>query len=421
MSDDLLTALTSGQPQDADKIQAIVAQLRNRAQLGQLAAMSGDPSLAPFGQKILQENQIDQKQLGEQALTNRSEDLRNSQFERQTRQGDAALAENVRYHNMMDQERKDRLAQQAKEKGDLDSAQATIDKIGHYDLPLPLNRTTRNAAIIDAVSTQYPDYDATQYTTKNKARQMFGSGKLGDLSRSADVAIQHLDTADTLAQGLKNGKYPALNAVSNFFATQTGSPSVTKFNAAKNIVSDEINKFVIGGGGALADRELLQKQLDAASSPEQLTGVTNTLRTLMSGQLKGLKGQYDSAIGDGRFLNRFQPRTLKALGMLDDDQSQGAGGPQGGTPGPGSGPPQGPAPGGSAGLPGGSALPGVAAATGGAISPLEGNLRQQTGALADGSRAPPTAVVDNQGIVKTGRLNGKRIGLTASGKVVPLE
>lgn len=423
--DDLLTSLVSGNPQSADKVRAIVQQLRSREQLGQLAAMSGDSALAPFGQHVMQQNQQNEVELGRNAMQNRSDDIRNAQLNREQQQGDSALAETIRYHNMQDQERQDSLAQKNASKADLDSSQSTIDKIGQYQLPLPVNRSARNAAIIDEVSRQYPDYDSTKYDEKKRAQIAFGSGPQGNLVRSADVSIQHLDKADQLAADLHNGSYPAVNAVKNFFKTQTGSPDVTNFNAAKSIVSDEINKFIIGGGGALADREQLQKQLDAANSAESLNGVTNTLRQLMGGQIKGLQGQFTSAgLGTSdEFLKKLNPRTIGALGLGQaqaDSALPGATAAVRGTLGGSSGPPANALGSGMRVAPN-VGLSGAPGALPGAISPNEAQLRQSTGALASGMPAPSSAVIDSKGIVRTGRRNGKRVGQLADGTIVPLE
>lgn len=426
--DDLLTSLVSGNPQSADTVKAIVNQLRGKQSLAELASLSGDPTLTPFGQHALQQNQQNEVELGRNAMQNRRDDLTQQNITRQLEQGQNALAETVRYHNMEDQERKDKLAQQKSQQEDLARSQDTIDKIGQYKLPMPTNRSARNAAIIDEVSRQYPDYDSTKFGEKQKAQVAFGSGPQSNLVRSADVSVQHLDAADELASGLHNGKYPAINAVVNWWKTQTGSPEIAKFNTAKAIVADEVNKFIIGGGGALADRELLQKQLGDAQSEEQLHGVTNTLRGLMGGQLKGLQSQFVNA-GLGTtddFMKKLNPRTIGALGLGEAQPGPptsalpGATGAMGAPPAQGGGPPPQTAGSGSQGGPlaGPSGAPG---AYPGSISPIEATLRQQTGFQGDGTPAPKSAVVDQQGIVRTGRRNGKRIGQLADGTIVPLE
>lgn len=362
--DDLLQSLVSGDPQSSARVQAIVQQLRQKGNLADLAQMSGDTALAPFGARVAQQNQQNEVELSRNAMQNRQDDIRQGQLNRQLQQGQDTLAETIRYHNMEDQERKDRLKQQKELKSYTGSNQATIDKIGNYDLPMPTSRTDHNLAIIDAVAQQYPDYDATKYGMKQKAQQAFGSGKLGDLSRSADVSIQHLDTADQKALQLQNSNFPGWNAIRNTVGPMVGNTGIAKqvagFDTAKSIVADEVNKFIIGGGGALADRQLLQDKLKNATSAPALKEVTDTLRTLMAGQLKGLQGQFvNSGLGKPEdFLSRFQPRTLAALSLVDQPQGgalPGAMAATQGPPGTGSGPP-------------GSAVPGPQGAGQNAIS-----------------------------------------------------
>lgn len=322
---------------DTDDVSYDARQQRMAAMLG---ILSGNKGLSDFGKSIIA-NQ-DQQQGGQlQGLSDAiGQNLRLGSLVQSGQEHHDTLLEAMRYHNMEDQERRDKLAQQKSQQSDLDSAQSTIDAIGQYKLPLPTNRSARNAAIIDEVSRQYPDYDATKYSEKKAAQTGFASGKQGDLVRSADVSVAHLDTADQLAAGLHNTSIPAVNSLVNFYKTQTGSPDIANFNAAKQIVSGEINKFIVGGHAAEGDRERLLQQLDSASSPDQLNGVTNTLRTLMGGQLKGLQGQFvSSGLGsEDDFLKKLQPRTIGALGLAETQQGRAAS--PNGTPAMGSGPQQ---------------------------------------------------------------------------------
>lgn len=295
------------------------ADARQQRMAAMLGILSGVPGFSNFGKTVIG-NQDQQLSGQSQALDdNINQNLKIGQLVQGGQERHDTLMESMRYHNMEDQERQDKLSQQKAQQGVLDSAQSNVDAIGQYKAPLPNSRSTRGQAIIDEVYRQYPDYDSTKFDEKKKAQTAFATGPQGNQVRSADVSIAHLDTADQLAAGLDNSSIPAVNSVVNFFKTQSGSPDVAKFNAAKSIVSDEINKFIIGGGGALADREQLQGQLNAASSPAQLNGVTNTLRTLMAGQLKGLQSQFvNSGLGTGNdFLGKLQPRTVGALGLSD--------------------------------------------------------------------------------------------------------
>jgi hypothetical protein len=154
---------------------------------------------------------------------------------------------------------------------------------------------------------------AADYGSTVKATSAFGAGKQGDLLRSFNVAISHLNTLDGLVDALGNGDIQALNKAGNYYAQQTGSPAPANFDAAKAIVGDEIIKAIVGGGGALADRENAQNQISRANSPEQLRGVIKTYKELMGGQLMGLKKQYTDTTGKNDFDSRLAPETIKEL------------------------------------------------------------------------------------------------------------
>jgi hypothetical protein len=158
-----------------------------------------------------------------------------------------------------------------------------------------------------------PNYDETKYATASKTRQAFTTGKQGDTVRSMNVAIDHLDTLQEASTALKNGQLPVFNRIANEYAKQTGQTAPTNFEGIKAIVGDELVKAIVGSGaGALGDREEMKKKIDAALTPQQLTGVINEYQKLMAGQVKGLKIQYEDA-GLKDFDNKLAPRTKKIL------------------------------------------------------------------------------------------------------------
>ena len=152
-----------------------------------------------------------------------------------------------------------------------------------------------------------PDFNAQDFGTAQKAMKDFSSGKLGQQTRSFSVALTHLDTLGQLADALQNKDTQVINRVGNFFSTQTGQPAPTNFNAAKQIVGDEIVKAIVGSGGGVGDREKAQQAISAASSPAQLKGVIDTYKTLMAGQLHGFQQQYEQSTGRKDFQRFLSP------------------------------------------------------------------------------------------------------------------
>lgn len=172
------------------------------------------------------------------------------------------------------------------------------------------------AAIMGRVYEMNPGYDAKQYQAANRAVTAFDTGKQGDQVRSFNTSIAHLNTLQQLAGALGNGDIKAVNSISNTFKDQFGKPAPTNFDAAKNIVGDEIIKAIIGGGGALADRENAQNQVSRANSPAQLAGVIQTYKNLMAGQLVSLKKQYEGSSHLNDFNDKLLPETQKELGNI---------------------------------------------------------------------------------------------------------
>lgn len=158
-----------------------------------------------------------------------------------------------------------------------------------------------------------PKYRAQNYKMSIEAQSRFASGPQGNVIRSFNVGISHLNTLSKLATALGNGDVQGVNALRQSFQEQFGSAAPTNFDAAKAIVGDEIIKAIVGGGGALADRENAQNQISRAKTPEQLQGVIKTYKDLMAGQLKGLKQQYETSTFLDNFNEKLAPDTISEL------------------------------------------------------------------------------------------------------------
>jgi len=197
--------------------------------------------------------------------------------------------------------------------------QSYIKKIADYEID---PRTTsikggKREQILSAVAQYDPTYDQNSFGSRAKAIKDFSTGKQGDIVRSFDVAIDHLDTLKGAADALKNGNSRMFNELRNRWREQTGSELPTDFKALVPIVSGEIAKAVVGSQNALADREELRAGLKAAASPEQLNGVITGYKALMAGQLKGLRKQYEDTTGKKNFDSRVRESTKKAI--LNDE------------------------------------------------------------------------------------------------------
>jgi len=140
-----------------------------------------------------------------------------------------------------------------------------------------------------------PSYDETTYSAKMKGAKDFSTGSQGNAMRSFAVAGQHLDQLGGLVDALDNGNIQLVNKIANSFATQTGGTAPTNFDAAKDIVSKEVVKAIVAGGGGVSEREELARLMSQAKSPAQLKGVISQYRSLMGAQHDALLQQRRAA------------------------------------------------------------------------------------------------------------------------------
>ena len=194
-------------------------------------------------------------------------------------------------------------------------AQQYIKKIADYQID-PRTSSIKGGMrekILSAVAQYDPGYDQNTFASRNKAIKDFSTGQQGNAIRSFDVATDHLNTLQKYADALKSGNIPLVNAISNQWQAQTGSPLPTNVQAVAPIVGAEVSKAIIGSNNALADREELRKPLNTANSPAQLSGAIQGYKALMAGQLKGLKKQYEDTTGKKDFDTRLRQSTLDVL------------------------------------------------------------------------------------------------------------
>jgi hypothetical protein len=171
-----------------------------------------------------------------------------------------------------------------------------------------------------------PTYDAATFPARAQAVKDFNSGKKGDMIRSFDVGISHLEILRDLTTALHNRDSQLYNKTANAFKQQFGYPAPTNFEAAKGIVGDEIVKAVVGGQNALGDREEAKANLAKANTPDQIFGVINTYTRLMGGQLHGLKKQYTDTTRLHNFDERLTEQTRAAIAAAERSGESPAGG-----------------------------------------------------------------------------------------------
>jgi hypothetical protein len=192
-----------------------------------------------------------------------------------------------------------------------DNAERTAQAIAGGQLPAPTGMALlnpKNQRILGRVMEINPSYDASTVSAKKAAATAFTSGQQGNAMRSFAVAGQHLDQLGQLADAMNNGNSQLVNKIANAYSQQSGSPAVTNFDAAKDVVSKEVVKAIVAGGGGVAEREELAKLMSNAKSPAQLKGVITQYRNLMAAQHDALLQQRRAAgLPDSTMPNYTQP------------------------------------------------------------------------------------------------------------------
>lgn len=163
-----------------------------------------------------------------------------------------------------------------------------VDAIGQYKTPegVALGRVppAMKAQVLGAVMQKYPDYDPSTFTARQKAARDFSTGSQGNALRSFAVAGDHLDQLGGLIDALNNRDNQTVNKIGNAISAWSGGTAPTNFDAAKDVVSKEVIKAIVGAQGGVAERQELAGLLDNAKTPAQLKGVVMQYRQLMAAQ-----------------------------------------------------------------------------------------------------------------------------------------
>lgn len=143
-----------------------------------------------------------------------------------------------------------------------------------------------------------PTFDQANPRSRATTRVDFTSGKSAQNITALNTVIGHLDDLDHSIDGLHNMGLPVANRVVNWAAGASGQDAAIKtFETAKTAVANELTRVFRGTGGAEADIQGWQKQLDAASSPESLRSVVHIMASLINSRLEALGEQYSQGMG----------------------------------------------------------------------------------------------------------------------------
>ena len=163
-----------------------------------------------------------------------------------------------------------------------------------------------------------PEFDATNFNGRNKARQDFTAGASAKQITALNTVIGHLGDLSEKTDALNNGSVPAVNAVKNWLKTQTGSSDVSNFNTVKKGVTDELTRVWRQAGGSEQDIKSWGESLGASQSPEQLMGALKTIGGMLRARLDALENQKQQGLGKfGSDIKVITPKSEAILKALD--------------------------------------------------------------------------------------------------------
>jgi hypothetical protein len=168
-----------------------------------------------------------------------------------------------------------------------------------------------------------PGFDATQWRVRLDTRVDFAKGKAAQNVRSLNTLVDHLGKLTDAIKSLDNSRFPIWNAVTNWSASQTGDPRITRFNTAAQAVESEAVNVFKGTGATDQEIKEMRENFKTNGAPAQQMEAARTVMSLAFGRLRALESQYEQAFRkarDFKFLNDSARKVLKdKLGINPDE------------------------------------------------------------------------------------------------------
>jgi hypothetical protein len=177
-----------------------------------------------------------------------------------------------------------------------------------------------------------PDASEINLQARQATRKAFTSGTQGQSIIQANTVGGHLAALDALADTLKNGPFPLVNAVANPLQTNLAigdkQKTVTAFNTLSNTLASELTKFYRNNGGSEADVKEFRSQLSSSSSPDQIHTAIKEMAGAVLSKIGALNDSYSAGMGktsDGLNLPNINHNAIGQLQRLAGDTSLGGG------------------------------------------------------------------------------------------------
>lgn len=189
---------------------------------------------------------------------------------------------------------------------------------GRLQPPNPNSRAPQAQMLMEAVTQYDPTFNAADFNARSKALQNATSGKMFRDVTAYNTALAHMDLLLNSIDKLGNYSLPANNAAAHVIAGLTGDDArIQTFETAKRTALDEVNKALIGGGGALGDREALMARMKDAANPKTLYAVVGEVASLLEGKINEQQSQYNSVMGGHSPMQFLSPHAQAVVDRIN--------------------------------------------------------------------------------------------------------
>lgn len=154
-------------------------------------------------------------------------------------------------------------------------------------------------ALMEEVLRLNPDYDATQFPTRQKTRIAFTSGPQSETISSLNTAIGHLDQFVDVAKALENGNFRPGNEAHNWLKATFGDSAPTNFEGIRGIMAGELASAFKKSGATDQEIASVQAAIQSKNSTRQLVDYATTIAIpALGSKVANRNAQYRQVMGE---------------------------------------------------------------------------------------------------------------------------
>lgn len=189
-----------------------------------------------------------------------------------------------------------------------------VDLVGQYKVdPSTISRMFfKHPEMLGLVKQKYPDWDQTDYNTKNKLMLSMTSGPQSKEINAINTVMGHINVLDQAVDALKNGDIKQLNRLGNALGIQVGNEAVPAFKTIVHRVGPEITTAYVQGGGGEMERFANAEDFDPNLAPGVLHNNAAITVNLLRSKIGALENQYKNTVKRDDFSDRFLTPDAKA-------------------------------------------------------------------------------------------------------------